>query len=186
MQGIEAVQFKEIVETGRVYRVARLAGLLVCRGLPEPGGHGHLHQEPEFLLRVAQFHPVAQILARLAPVVAVTAQPVGQPNSPDINETKRQLGALADARLVDVRDVIEHLDVLHDLPDLIVGQVIGLAVEPQRHVAQRAAAQRVALATADEGLAQFLRLVRLFHGVRRFPLLLLLGVELLLGPDQFA
>ena len=163
-----------------------LAAFLVDGGLPETSRHGHLHQEAELFLRVSQLHPVAQVLAGLAPVVAVAAKPVRQPHRTNIDEAKGQLRTLADAGLIDIGNIIQHLDVLHDFLDLIIGQMIRLAVEPERHVSQRTATKRIALTTADEGLTQFLRLVRLFISMCTLPLALLLGIELFLGTYQLA
>ena len=165
--------------------MTHLAGLLIGVGLPEAGRHGHLHQELEFLLRMSQLHPVAQILAGFTSVVAVIAEPVWQPDSTDIDEAKRQLGTLTYPRLINVRYIIEHFHVLHDFTYFLFAQVIGLAIEPQWHEPQGTAAQGVTFTTADEGLMKFLWLVWLLVGMGTFPFLLLVGVVYLLRPDQF-
>ena len=160
-----------------------LPSFLIHSGLPETGGHGHLHQELEFLLCMAQLHPVAQILAGLTSVVAVVAEPVWQPDSTDIDETKRQLGTLTYPRLINVRYIIKHFHVLHDFTYFLFAQVIGLAIEPQGHEPQGTAAQGITLTATDEGLMQFLRLVWFLVGMGTFPFLLLVGVEYLLRSD---
>ena len=74
--------------------------------------------------------PIAQVLARLTTVILEGLQLVWKPSGMDVGEAQGQLTALATTSLIDVWNIIQHLDIFHYLLVLIYGELVGLGVEP--------------------------------------------------------
>ena len=129
VQGIEAVELEEIVETRCINLSLRFAILGEVLH-PKLSRHGYLEQVAEVLALAMYLKPVAQVLARLTAVILEGLQLVGKPSGMDVDEAQGQLTALATTSLIDVWNVIQHVDIFHYLLVLIYGELVGLGVKP--------------------------------------------------------
>ena len=105
-------------------------GFLVELAHPEACRHGQRHEVPEVLAGIAEFHPVAEILASFATIVVIGAKPLRKPDGMDIDEAERKFRALGDAGLIDIGYIVEYFYILHDFSVFFVAELVGLGVEP--------------------------------------------------------
>ena len=130
LQCIESIQREEIMQVSGVYFINCFPAPLTPAIHPEPSRHGQCLQVAEILLLRAQIHKVTKILAWLAPLIAIAPQPSGKPYRIYVEETQGQFRPFANARVVDVRNIVDTLHIFIDFLNLFRSDFVGLTIEP--------------------------------------------------------
>ena len=174
MHHVESVQLQEVVKPYRRDGIFYFPSLAVRVRIPEFRLQCCFLDSFEILLHGTDFHPVAQILAWLPPVVLVFHQPFGQPHRLDVEVLHRQRSPSLAPCSVQVRYVVDGLRFRSKHLILTLTEVVCLRIEPDGMESHGEATYGVTLTAADKNLVQLLnlRIVRLAHCVEQFNLII--------------